>query len=99
MVLRSNRDSLRVHGDRYQAFALGWLQPLRLPAIERGDAPRAERSDGGGSRPGDTHVEWCAVDFARWWSRLRILGADSGSRSAGNEIGRASCRDRVSTSL
>ena len=80
---QSRRHPLRLHLGREAAAPVGRLRAIRLPAVERGGAPRAEGRDAGACRAGDADGERRRVVAVRRRRRLRFDRADPGAGPAG----------------
>ena len=77
------RHPLRLHLGRAGAASVGRLRAIRLPAVERGRAPRAEGRHAGAGGTGDADGERRRVVAVRRRRRLQLHRADPGPGPAG----------------
>ena len=80
---QSRRHPLRLHLGREAAAPVGRLRAIRLPAVERGRAPRAQGRHAGAGRPRHADGERRRMVAVRRRRRLQLHRADPGTRPAG----------------
>ena len=82
---RCNPDAIRYGytSAEKRAAPVGRLRAVRVPAVERGGAPRAEGRDAGARGAGDADGERHRVVAVRRRRRLQLDRADPGARPAG----------------
>ena len=83
LAQQPRRHPLRLHVGREGAASVGRLCPIRLPAVERGRAPRAQGRHAGARRAGDADGERRRMVAVRRRRRLQLDRADPGPGPAG----------------